>query len=208
MGEDLTPLVQRVRALAAARPRVVVAVAGAPGAGKSTLVEQLQGAIERDDPALACTVVPMDGFHFDNAVLDARGQRARKGMPFTFDFAGYHALIRRIRDAANTEIAVPLFDRDLDLARAGARLVTPQHRVVLTEGNYLLLDEAPWSALAGCFDLTVFLNVPDAVLEARLVQRWRDHGYDEAGARRRAHDNDMVNVAHVVQRSREPDLRW
>lgn len=198
-------LARRILDEAEGRRRFVVAVAGPPGAGKSTLVETLRDAVEAVAGEVCSAVVPMDGFHYDNAILDMRGDRARKGAAFTFDVAGYAAALDRIR-RADGPVAVPVFDRALDLARAGARIVEERHRIVLTEGNYLLLDEEPWAALASRFDLTILLDVPDIVLERRLVDRWLDHGLGRQDAVRRAHSNDLVNARLVMTRRRTADV--
>lgn len=184
----------------------MVAIAGPPGAGKSTLSQALCSGLNGgagDGPA---TVVPMDGFHLDNAILEARGLLPRKGAPETFDVDGFEAVLRRIR-RKRREVAIPLFDRRLDLARAGGAVVAPRHRIVLVEGNYLLVDRPPWDRLAGLFDLTIFLDVPHAELERRLVQRWLDHGHTPAAARRRALANDVPNADFVVAFSRPADVR-
>lgn len=182
--------------------RRIVALAGPPGAGKSTFAEALVEALEALLPGLS-VLVPMDGYHFDNAVLGP-GLLARKGAPETFDVAGLHEALRRIRADSGT-VAVPVFDRDLDLARAGARLVLPRHRVVLVEGNYLLLDEAPWDGLGIFFDETVLLDVPEAELRQRLVARWLHHGLGAEAAKARAEENDLVNARRVIAGSRHPD---
>jgi pantothenate kinase len=198
-------LAETIAAAAGAAKRFVVAIAGPPGAGKSTLVEALQEAIETLTGKHSTAIVPMDGFHYDNAVLDMWGERPRKGAAFTFDVAGYEHILRRIREA-DAAVAVPVFDRTLDLARAGARLIEPRHRIILTEGNYLLLDEAPWDRLAACFDLTIYLDVPESVLERRLIARWLAYGLDPEAAALRARSNDLVNARHVRTQSRKGDI--
>jgi pantothenate kinase len=191
---------------AAGRARYVVAIAGAPGAGKSTLAEALIVALEARAPGRAA-LVPMDGYHYDNAVLAERGQLARKGAPETFDAEGLARDLARIR-AGGAEVAVPVFDRALDLARAGARVVTPAQALVLVEGNYLLLDRPPWTALAPFFDLTLAIEVPMPELRRRLIERWRFHGLDPARAEARADGNDLPNARLVIEGSRPADIRW
>jgi pantothenate kinase len=189
-----------ILARAARAPRLIVAIAGPPGAGKSTLAEAL-GARLADKAA----ILPMDGYHLDNAVLDARGLRARKGAPETFDTAGFARDLARLR-AGEPEVLVPVFDRAADLSRAAARAIAGDTPVILCEGNYLLLDAGPWAGLAALFDLTVMLRVPQAELERRLVQRWLDHGHDAVAALARAQGNDLPNARLVVQGSRPADV--
>ena len=106
----------------------------------------------------------MDGYHFDDRVLDLRGLRARKGAPETFDVAGLCHMLVRLKRNEETEIAVPVFDRDLEIARAGARLIPRSAKHVIVEGNYLLLDRPSWRDLHAHFDITVMIDVPEAVL--------------------------------------------
>lgn len=193
-------LVAEIIARAAGRSRLMVAITGAPAAGKSTLAAALCdkiNAFSADHPAI---VVPMDGFHYDNAVLDARGHRARKGAPHSFDAAGFKTMLSRLK-TGDGEVAVPLFDRVMDLARAGAALVTEQHRIVLVEGNYLLLNQPVWRDLHCYFDISITLQVPFPILEQRLIQRWLDHGANYEAARARALANDIPNAQTVVEQS-------
>ncbi|PWJ78403.1 fructokinase [Pseudaminobacter salicylatoxidans] len=181
--------------------RFIVAIAGAPGAGKSTLSEKLLGLF----PEGSAAVVPMDGFHFDDAVLHKRGLRARKGAPETFDYRGFAALLRRIR-SVEPDIAVPVFDRNMELARAGASVIDSEVKFVLVEGNYLLLDEAPWNELSPFFDFAIYLDLPRNELERRLMQRWRDHGKSDKEARDWIAGNDLPNIERVMQKRRPADL--
>jgi pantothenate kinase len=181
--------------------RFVVAIAGPPGSGKSTLAEMLHEVLPED----SAVVVPMDGFHFDDIVLNQRGLRPRKGAPETFDYRGFAALLKRIR-AAEPEVAIPVFDRSIELSRAGAAIVGSDVKFVLVEGNYLLLDEEPWSSLAGLFDFSIFVDVPRGELERRLMERWRGHGKSDEDARAWIASNDLPNIERVLARRREADL--
>lgn len=193
---QVTALAERAAALLEDRPRVLVALAGAPGSGKSTLAAALLRRLrEQKVPA---EVVPMDGFHLDNAVLDARGLRQRKGAPETFDARGFIHLIRRLREGG--EVVAPIFDRARDIAIAGAQAVPESCRVVICEGNYLLFDEDPWRELAPLWDLTARIDVPVQELRARLIQRWLDQGLSRAAATRRAESNDVPNARRVLDR--------
>ena len=193
-------LAARIAALAAPRAgRVLVGIAGAPGAGKSTLAEAL---VDRLGPQAA--LVPMDGFHLDNAILDARGRRFAKGSPDTFDVAGFEAILQRLK--AGGEVIVPVFDRYIDVSRGSARVVPPAARIIVAEGNYLLLRDAPWDRLHALWDLTAFLDVPLAELERRLIDRWHHHGLSDEDARRRAFDNDIPNARRVIDGSVAADV--
>ena len=200
-GYGVKQAIDRIKAALAVHHgpgRLLVAIAGPPGAGKSTLAEGLAGQIA------GAAVVPMDGFHLDNGILEARSLLARKGAPETFDVAGFGALVARLQ--AEDEVVIPVFDRARDLAVAGARVIGPEARVLLVEGNYLLLNEAPWRGLARFWDVTIAIEVPLAVLEARLTQRWRDHGLSEAAAVARAMGNDIPNARRVVGGSAGADV--
>lgn len=185
---------------AAAKRRIIVAIAGAPGAGKSTLAEALLPLLPEGSAAL----VTMDGFHYDNAVLASRGLLARKGAPETFDFDGFRHLLERLR-TADSDVAVPVFDRKADLARAGGVIVPADARFIIVEGNYLLFDESPWYGLSPLIDYSVWLDVPAAELERRLIQRWLDHGLSMEDARRRALSNDLPNAERMMAQRRQPD---
>lgn len=187
-------LIRRIGALSGSRR--LIAVAGAPGSGKSTLAEALVARL--DDAVL----VPMDGFHLDDRVLAARGLLERKGAVETFDAAGFAALVARLSQPG-AEVIFPLFDRSRELAVAGAGVVEPRHRIVVVEGNYLLLDTAPWNAVR--YDLRVFLDVPEAELRRRLISRWQGLGKD--AARIEAHlANDLANARQVATGARVADV--
>ncbi|PZO78727.1 MAG: nucleoside/nucleotide kinase family protein [Mesorhizobium amorphae] len=200
MPADLEVLARRIATAAEGRARFVVGIAGPPASGKSTLAETLA---ERIGKARAA-VVPMDGFHYDDAVLAELGLSQRKGAPETFDYGGFAALLGRLR-AGEDRVAVPVFDRSMELARAGARLIPADLPILLVEGNYLLLDEAPWQGLEGLFDMTVFLDVPEAELDRRLVERWRFHGREDEAARRWIDGNDLPNIRRVLGARRKAD---
>lgn len=183
--------------------RLVVAIAGAPGSGKSTLAEKLRDDIA--DAGESVAVVPMDGFHFDNRVLEERGLLSRKGAPETFDVAGFRHLLGRIV-AREPDIAIPVFDRSIEIARAGAAIVPAGTRIILVEGNYLLLNEEPWTGLRPLFHLTVWLDVPVEELERRLIRRWLKHGFTGGAARQKALSNDIPNAQRVTAGSRAADF--
>ena len=179
--------------------RKLIAVAGAPASGKSLLGAALRDALCHD--GLRAELVPMDGFHLDNRILDARGLRARKGAPETFDVAGFIALAQRLR--TEDEVVYPLFDRARDLSIAGAGVLVPSCEMVIIEGNYLLFDEHPWSGLASLWDFSIWLDTPEETILQRCVARWLAHGHDPEAARSRAERNDLAN-AHRIMAARLP----
>jgi pantothenate kinase len=181
--------------------RVLVAIAGPPGSGKSTLAAALADALAAGGHSAAA--VPMDGFHFDDAVLDRLGLKSRKGAPETFDSAGFESLLQRLK-RGDADVAIPLFDRSMELARAAAAVVAAETKFILVEGNYLLLDEQPWSKFRPLFDFTIFLDVPREELERRLLQRWVDHGRADGPAW--VASNDMPNVDRVLAKRLPADL--
>ena len=182
------------------RKRVAIGIAEPPGSGKSTLAEQLHEALGEN-----AVVVPMDGFHFDDVILNARGDIGRKGAPHTFDVAGFEFLLKRIR-SREADIAIPVFDRTQELSRAGSAIISLDAKFIVVEGNYLLLKTAGWKRLKKLFDYTVFLNVPIAELERRLITRWLGFGFDEASAKAKALGNDIPNAKLVIEKSAKADV--
>lgn len=181
----------------------LVAIAGPPGAGKSTVAERIRSRLASEGRRAA--VVPMDGFHLDNAVLAERGLLHRKGAPETFDVHGFRHLVSRIA-AGEQDVVYPLFDRKRDVAVAGAAVLARDTEFVLFEGNYLLLREAPWAALAGYWTFSIWMNAKEAALESRLLERWVSQGLPEAEALARLRGNDLPNVRFVCDHSAPGDL--
>jgi pantothenate kinase len=186
-------------------PRRIVAIAGAPGSGKSTTADKIVRAINRTRPG-AAALLPMDGFHYDDAVLREMGRLPWKGAPDTFDVGGLRATLERLRRNDEPTVAVPVFDRAIEIARAGGRLIPREADIIVCEGNYLLLDRAPWSGLAPFFDLKVLIEVSERVLRTRLTRRWVGFGLDDAGIRHKLEENDLPNGRAVTETSTGADL--
>ncbi len=195
-------LSDRIQPLREGPGRVIVAISGPPASGKTTLAEELARRLN----AQKCktSVVPQDGFHLDNAVLEERGHLPRKGAAHTFDGAGFVHLIRRLKE--RVDVAVPVFDRTRDISIAGARIIPADAEVIVVEGNYLLYDDAPWFNLAPLWSLSVRLDVPMEDLRARLIQRWLGHGFSRTAATRRAESNDIPNAASVLEKALPADM--
>ncbi|QZH68049.1 nucleoside/nucleotide kinase family protein [Mycolicibacterium farcinogenes] len=198
-------LLARVLARAADSGTSVIGITGAPGAGKSTLTEALVAAARLRLGADAVAHVPMDGFHLADVELRRLGRLERKGAPDTFDVAGYAALLRRIR--ARTELVyAPCFERDIEQPVAGAIPVSPDVAVVLTEGNYLLLDDSAWVAVAGEIDEIWYCAIQDDPRIARLVARHMAFGKSADAARRWVAEVDEPNARMVAATAVRADL--
>lgn len=182
--------------------RHLVAVAGAPGSGKSTLAEVLAAALDTAG-TMAC-VMPMDGFHLDNVILEQRGLFARKGAPETFDAAGFARMIDALK--MREDVVIPTFDRARDIAIAGARVIPAETDVIIVEGNYLLFDDANWRGLTDHWSVAIRLDVPLEILRSRLIQRWLDHGLSAEQAVIRAQSNDLANAQRVIDQALMADV--
>lgn len=185
--------------------RRLLGVAGAPGAGKSTLTELLS----RELPEGSCVVVPMDGFHLADVALDALGRRDRKGAPDTFDAGGYAALLQRIRAQMPGDDVVwaPMFERELEQPLAGAIAVEAEVPLVITEGNYLLLDDGPFAGVRALLDVCWFAETPEDLRHERLIARHERFGKPPSAARDWALGPDEANARLVTATGHRADAR-
>ena len=189
---ELAALADLLEARAAGGQRVIVALAGAPGSGKSTLADKLVGKLNARQAGLAA-VLPMDGYHYDDLYLVPAGLRPRKGAPMTFDVGGLYHTLKRMRARDEVEVTMPVFDRKIEIARAGARVIPREVQVIVAEGNWLLLKQSPWDRLRPVFDVTVMVDVPEHVLRARLRGRWERLGLTEDQIIEKLEENDLPN---------------
>ncbi|MDZ7927926.1 MAG: nucleoside triphosphate hydrolase [Agrobacterium sp.] len=203
MTLKLETIVEDVLRRAQDKSRFIIAIAGPPGAGKSTLADALCNALVARGEAAA--VLPMDGFHMDNGILEERGLLARKGAPETFDVRGFLDIVSAVRQGGQ-EVLVPVFDRSREIAIASARAIAPETRLILAEGNYLLLNETPWTTLSASFDLTIFVGPTVSVLEERLRQRWQGYGLNTHEIHAKLYENDLPNGKRVIENSRPADI--
>ena len=185
----------------------MIGLVGEPGAGKSTVAAALSAALGDE---LALAVVPMDGFHLANAELARLGRAARKGAPDTFDAAGYLALLHRLRNAPPTSggeaapvIYAPAFHREIEEAVAGEIPVLPNTQLVITEGNYLLLDGAEWRGVRDLLDDIWFIATPQDQRHAQLLARHIAHGRSREAALDWIANTDEPNARRIAASVRE-----
>lgn len=183
--------IDEVAALVDRPGRSLVGIAGSPGAGKSTIAERLVARL----PSAA--LLPMDGFHLPQAELRRLGRRERMGAPDTFDVAAFVETLARFRNDGET-VTAPGFDREIEEPVPGAITITPSFRVVVVEGNYLLLESGGWEAIAPLLDVTFFVTVDHGIRIARLVARHERFGKSPADARAWALGPDESN-ARIIE---------
>nr|WP_168514673.1 nucleoside/nucleotide kinase family protein [Streptomyces sp. S1D4-11]QIZ00249.1 nucleoside/nucleotide kinase family protein [Streptomyces sp. S1D4-11] len=185
-------LVERAEALVRPGRRAILGITGSPGAGKTTLAERLVRKLNGDAPGRVAHV-PMDGFHLADVELDRLGLRDRKGAPDTFDAAGYAALLGRLRDEEDDIVYAPGFERTLEQPIAGAVPVFRSARLIITEGNYLLLGDGAWARVRSRLDEVWFCELDEEERVRRLVARHEEFG--------KAHDTAVAWVLGTDQRN-------
>ena len=200
-GGTLDALCARARRLCVSGERRILGIAGAPGAVKSTVAAAIVRSLAPD-----AVLVPMDGFHLANSQLERLGMRGRKGAIDTFDAAGFVALLRRLKAPDGDTVYAPEFHREIEEAIAGAIAVAPEVPLVVTEGNYLLSDEMPWSRLRSLIDETWFLDPGEEVRLQRLIARHVAFGKSPEAARAWALGSDQRNAEMIAATRASADL--
>lgn len=186
------------------RKRYIVAIAGPPGAGKSTFSQALLLMLK--EKSIQAKIISMDGFHLDNSILADRNLLDRKGAPATFDTAGFIHLMNRLTNFED-DVVIPEFDRNKDLSIAGSSIISTKDKVLIVEGNYLLIEEEPWTKLKKTWDQTIFINPGIDTLEQRLLNRWLRYGLDTQDAKKRTLSNDLPNARYVIEKSSDSDIQ-
>lgn len=199
---DLTALARRALALVPSGGRAIVGVAGSPGSGKTTLARAVAERVDELAGVGTAVQLPMDGFHLANATLDALGRHDRKGAIDTFDGWGFVALLERVLAETGHVVYAPAFERTVDEPVAGSIPIPPEARLIIAEGNYLLIDQDPWSRIPALLAESWFVATPDEVRMRRLVDRHTRHGRSAEAATAWARDVDGAN-ALLIEASRE-----
>ena len=177
--------------------RYFIAISGPPASGKSTTSEKLHSdlTLKKYKPS----ILQMDGFHYDNSILKEKGLLSKKGAPETFDVYGLLNFIKRLQN--EPEVVVPIFDRSLELSRSSAIIIPKESKVIIIEGNYLLLNLKPWTDLQNFFDTSVMIDCEEKILEQRLIDRWQNFNLSKDEINQKVYKNDLPNGVNVLKNS-------
>ena len=177
--------------------RYFIALSGPPASGKSTISEKLLKDLTLKGHN--SSVLQMDGFHYDDQILKQKNLLLKKGAPETFDVMGFLNFLFRLQN--ENEVAIPIFDRSLELSRSSAVIISKETRVVIVEGNYILLKTHPWRELHKFFNSTIMINTKHEILEKRLIERWRSFNIPEEEIKQKVFENDLPNGVNVYKNS-------
>ena len=177
--------------------RYFIALSGPPASGKSTISEKLVKDLTLKGHN--SSILQMDGFHYDDQILKQKSLLLKKGAPETFDVMGFLNFLFRLQN--ENEVAIPIFDRSLELSRSSAVIISKETRVVIVECNYILLKTNPWRELHKFFNSTIMINNKNEILEKRLIERWRSFNIPEEEIKQKVFENDLPNGVNVYKNS-------
>ena len=181
--------------------RYFIALSGPPASGKSTISERFISDLNAK--GYQSSVLQMDGFHYDDQILKDKNLLLKKGAPETFDVMGLISFLSRLQ--IEPEVIVPIFDRSLELSRSSATIINKETKVILVEGNYLLLKSKPWDNLQKFFDVSVMISCEEKVLEKRLLDRWKNFNLSKEDIYQKVYQNDLPNGLNVLNNSSASD---
>ena len=177
--------------------RYFIALSGPPASGKSTISEKLIKALTWKGHN--SSILQMDGFHYDDLILKEKNLLSKKGAPETFDVMGLINFVSRLHK--EDEVVIPIFDRSLELSRSSAVIISKNTKVIIVEGNYVLLNSYPWSELHKFFNTTVMINCEKKILEKRLIERWENFNLPKKEIDEKVYKNDLPNGVNVLKNS-------
>ena len=177
--------------------RYFIALSGPPASGKSTISENI--ADDLSSKGYQSNVLQMDGFHYDDKILKEKNLISKKGSPETFDVMGLANFLSRLK--TEPEVTIPIFDRSLELSRSSAVIIPKETKVIVTEGNYLLLNSKPWNILQKFFDSSIMIHCEEKILEKRLLDRWKNFNLSENEIHQKVYENDLPNGVNVIKNS-------
>jgi pantothenate kinase len=181
--------------------RYFIALCGPPASGKSTISEKLKSDL--NTKGYKTSILQMDGFHYDDQILKEKKLLLKKGAPETFDVMGLISFVSRLYK--EEEVAIPIFDRSLELSRSSAAIISKNNKVIIVEGNYILLNNYPWKELHKFFNTTVIINSEEKVLEKRLIERWEKFNLPKDEIKEKVYKNDLPNGVSVLKNSIKTD---
>lgn len=181
--------------------RYFIALSGPPASGKSTISERFIS--DFNAKGYQSSVLQMDGFHYDDQILKDKNLLLKKGSPETFDVMGLINFVSRLQK--EDEVVIPIFDRSLELSRSSAVIISKNSKVILVEGNYILLNSYPWKELHKFFNSTIMINCDEKILEKRLIERWENFNLPKEEIDKKVYENDLPNGINVLKNSIEAD---
>ena len=174
-------------------PRTLIGIVGKPGAGKSTVVEQIQTKYRSHE----VSIIPMDGFHLSNDELISLGRRERKGAPDTFDVEGFTSLIKSVKIDHSVDHKFPIFHREIEASIADEGMIPKESKVVVIEGNYLFSEAHGWNGIYPLLDRTWFIEIDDEIRIQRLIARHVRYGKTLEEAEAWSRGSDETNARFI-----------
>ena len=181
--------------------RYFIALSGPPASGKSTISQKLANDLSAKE--YNSSILQMDGFHYDDLILKEKKLLLKKGAPETFDVMGLINFVSRLQKEG--EVIIPIFDRSLELSRSSAVIISKNTKVIIVEGNYILLNSYPWSELNKFFNTTIMINCEKKILEKRLIERWENFNLPKEEIDEKVYKNDLPNGVNVLKNSIKVD---